>query len=230
MLLVLITASVLFFFVDLIGYRVVALLLLLLVSVLAMLFDIFPVLLAALLSALIWNYFFIPPTLTFHVGTPEDGLMFLMYFVVALINTVLTSKIREYEKKARDKEERERADKLYNALLNSLSHELRTPIATIIGSIDTIQAQDSKLSPTNRQALYKEIENAGIRLNKQVENLLSMSRLEAGMLKPNLDWCDVNELVHKIIASCKEHAGNRTIGFEAQDQFPLFLVDRGLIE
>jgi two-component system sensor histidine kinase KdpD len=98
-MLVVITSSALYFFVDLIGYRVVALILLLGVSLLAMLFDIFPVLVAAMLSALIWNYFFIPPTFTFNVGTPEDGLMFMMYFVVALINAVLTSKIRGPKKK-----------------------------------------------------------------------------------------------------------------------------------
>lgn len=229
-LLVVITSSALYFFVDLIGYRVVALLLLLVVSLLAMLFDIFPVLVAAMLSALIWNYFFIPPTFTFHVGTPEDGLMFMMYFVVALINAVLTSKIREAEKKARDKEERERTVKLYNTLLNSLSHELRTPIATIIGSIDTILEHESQLSSDNQLALYREIEKAGVRLNKQVENLLSMSRFEAGMIKPNLDWCDMNELVHRLIRNYKQHAENRLIIFEADEKLPLFLIDRGLIE
>lgn len=227
---IILTSLVLYPFVDFIGYRVVALILLLIVSLLAMLFDIFPVLVIALLSALIWNYFFIPPTFTFHVGTPEDALMFLMYFVVALINTVLMFKIREYEKKMRDKEDRENAVKLYNTLLNSLSHELRTPIATIIGSIDTIMANESKLSEDNKHALYREIEKAGVRLNRQVENLLSMSRLEAGVLKPNPDWCDVNEIIHKLLAACREHAGNRRVLFEANEDLPLFLVDRGLIE
>jgi hypothetical protein len=71
-------------FTDLIGYRAVALILLMAVSLNAILFDILPVILSALLSALIWNFFFIPPILTFHIGTPEDALMFLMYFVYSL--------------------------------------------------------------------------------------------------------------------------------------------------
>ncbi|NTW32317.1 MAG: DUF4118 domain-containing protein, partial [Bacteroidetes bacterium] len=111
-----------FFTADFIGYKVVALLLLVVVSLLAMVFDILPVLLAALLSALIWNFFFIPPLFTFHIADTEDALMFLMYFVIALVNAVLTFKIREAEKKARDKEEKENTIKLYNTLLNSLSH------------------------------------------------------------------------------------------------------------
>ncbi len=73
-------ASVLFFFaVGLIGYRAVALILLMAVSLNSILFDIFPVMVSALLSALIWNFFFIPPTMTFYIKTPEDGLMFLIY-------------------------------------------------------------------------------------------------------------------------------------------------------
>jgi two-component system sensor histidine kinase KdpD len=209
---------------------VVALILLLVVSILAMLFDIFPILLTAFLSALIWNFFFIPPTLTFHTGTTEDALMFLMYFVIALINAVLTFKIREFERKTRDEEEKVKSIKLLNTLLNSLSHELRTPISTIIGAIDTIKDNDTKLSESNKNKLYSEIEIAGFRLNRQVENLLSMSRLEAGILKPNLDWCDVNELIFTVIKDNKDDAINHIIDFEPDENLPLFKIDRGLME
>src|SRR5690606_34735909 len=144
--------------VGIIGYRAIALILLLVVSFNAILFDIFPVLLSALLSALIWNFFFIPPTFNLHIGTPEDGLLFLMYFVIASINAVLTHKIREAERREREDEEKLKSIKLYNTLLNSLSHELRTPISTIIGAIDTIKDNNSKLSEQNRIELYAEIE------------------------------------------------------------------------
>jgi len=223
-------AGVLYFFVDLIGYKVVAFIMLLGVSILAMVFDIFPVLVAAVLSALIWNFFFIPPTFTFHVGTPEDALMFLMYFVVALINAVLTFKIREAEKKARDEEEREKTIALYNTLLNSLSHELRTPISTIIGAVDTIKENEARISNESKLELYKEIESAGLRLNRQVENLLNMSRLEAGVLKPRPDWCDVNEVIYSIIQNLKNDAQHHTLIFTPDESLPLFKLDRGLIE
>ena len=216
--------------VGLIGYKVVALILLMVVSILAMLFDIFPVLITAVLSALVWNFFFIPPTLDFYIGTPEDALMFLMYFVIALINIVLTSKIRDYEKKARDRDEREKTIKLYNTLLNSLSHELRTPISTIIGAVDTIKENEIKLSKDNKQELFKEIEIAGLRLNRQVENLLNMSRLEAGVLKPKLDWCDINELVYSVIKTNKENASDHSISFSPNENLPLFKIDHGLAD
>jgi two-component system sensor histidine kinase KdpD len=228
--LITITAVTCYFSVSITGYRVVALILLLAVSLLAMLFDIFPVLITAILSALIWNYFFIPPTHTFTIESAEDSLLFIMYFVIALVNAVLTFKIRQFEKKARDKEEREKSIKLYNTLLSSLSHELRTPISTIIGSIDMIRENDSRISAGNRNELYREIAKAGFRLNRQVNNLLNMSRLEGGVLHSNKDWCDVNELVYAVIKNNIDDALHHTILFEANEKLPLYNLDRGLIE
>ena len=69
---------------NVVGYRSVALLLMFVVSVLSLRMSLYPVLAAATASALIWNYFFIPPQFTFHIGSLEDGLMFSMYFIVAL--------------------------------------------------------------------------------------------------------------------------------------------------
>ena len=77
-----------------IDYKVVAFILLLTVSLIAIVFDIIPVLVAATLSALIWNFFFIEPKYTVHIGSAEDGLLFLMYFVIALINAVFTNRVR----------------------------------------------------------------------------------------------------------------------------------------
>lgn len=212
-----------------IGYKVVAYILLLALSVLAMLLDIKPVLLAALLSALIWNFFFIPPTLTFHIENTEDLLLFLMYFVVASVNAVLTSRIRKGEQKIRDREEKEKTIKLYNTLLNSLSHELRTPIATIVGAIDTLKDPNSLLSSLHQKQLLEEMDIAATRLNGQVENLLHMSRLETGMLQLKKDWCDVQELVHLTMGKFAEHQKTK-IQFEAVDFFPLCKIDAGIIE
>jgi two-component system sensor histidine kinase KdpD len=227
--LVLLTSIACYFGSQFIGYKTVALLLLVTVSIVAMLFDILPVLSAACLSALIWNFFFIPPIFTFHIKSTEDLLMFLMYFFIALVNVVLTLKIREQESKARDKEEKENTIKLYNTLLNSLSHELRTPISTIIGAVDTLKENKEKISTSNQNELLNQIDIASIRLNRQVENLLNMSRLETGMLKLNLDWCDTNELINSVIQKLAIPY-KQTIVFKTNENLPLFKFDRGLIE
>lgn len=213
-----------------ISYQIVALLLLVMVSLMAITLDIKPVLCAAVLSTLILNFFFIPPTFTFHIVNAEDILLFTIYFVVALVSTVLSFKIRQAEKKARDKEEKENTIKLYNTLLNSLSHELRTPISTIIGSVDTLTTNGANLSTENRQVLLSEIDTASIRLNAQVENLLNMSRLESGVLKLNLDWCDINELINSVIDKIRTTQYTQTILFEADLSLPLFKLDAGILE
>lgn len=225
---ILMVSAICFYFKAELNYRAAALALLLTVSVVAMLFDILPVLIAAVLSAFIWNYCFIPPLFTLDISNTEDLLMFLSYFFVALLNAVLTFKIRQAEKKARDKEEKENTIKLYNTLLNSLSHELRTPIATILGTVDTLKDNNDKLSQLQQLDLLNDIDIAGMRLNRQVENILNMSRLESGMLQPKRDWCDINELVNNALQ--KVNALKHSILFHEEETLPLFKLDIGFTE
>lgn len=222
-------ASICFLASHVIGYRVVALILLMTVSIIAMLFDIAPVLTAAVISAIVWNFFFIPPVFTFHIGNTEDVLMFLLYFFIALVNGVLSSKIREAEGKARDKEEKENTINLYNTLLNSLSHELKTPIATILGAVDTIKENNKKLSEENQHLLLSEIDKAAIRLNRQVENLLNMSRLDSGTLQPKRDWCDLTEICFSVIQKLPP-GHTQKIMFHPVENLPLIKSDAVLLE
>lgn len=212
------------------GYRVIALILLVNVSLIAMLFDIQPVLLSALLSALIWNFFFIPPKFTFAIHDAEDVLMFLMFFVIAMLNGVLTYKIRLMKKEALQREEKENAIKLYNTLFNSLSHELQTPISTIIGASDTLRENETKLSEKNKNDLVDEISIASLRLNEQVENLLNISRVESGYLKLKRDWCDINELIYSAANKLQNKAGKHKFEINVPDGFPLFNLDFGIME
>ena len=211
-------------------YRVVAFLLLLAVSVTAMVFEILPVLLTAIFSALSWNFFFIPPRFTFRIEKTEDVVLFLMYFLIALVNAALTYKIRQVQKESLAKEEKANTIKLYNTLLNSLSHELRTPIATIVGAADNLENFNGKLSEINRYELIREISKASFRLNQQVENLLNMSRLESGFIQPKKDWCDVVELLYENVKRVEENTGKRNINIQVDQNIPLFKLDKGMME
>ena len=213
-----------------VGYKVVALILLVTVSLVAMFFNIWIVLMSAILSALIWDFFFIPPRFTFTVGNTEDALMLMMYFIIALVNAVLTFKIRQIEKETQKKEEKEKTVILYNTILNSLSHELRTPISTIIAATDNLLTDSEKLSDQSKSELVNEISKASIRLDRQVENLLNMSRLESGFIKLNKDWCDINEMVHDVVGSLKENLEDRAVVIQIQDNIPYFKLDFGLME
>jgi len=227
---ILIVALICFFFNEIIGYKVVAFILLVIVSLLAMILDIIPTLIAAILSALIWNYFFIQPYFTFHINDTEDLLLFSMYFLIAMINAVLTFKIRQFQKIANEKESKLKSVKLYNTLLDSLSHELRTPISAIIGSTDTLQNQNIRLSEDQKGKLIKEIQIASVRLNNQVENLLNMSRLESGVIKAKYDWVDVKELVYDVIKQVKQKGTLHEFDVDFSENIPLFKLDFGLTE
>jgi two-component system sensor histidine kinase KdpD len=211
-------------------YKVVAFILLLTVSIVAVLFDIIPVFITAILSALIWDYFFIPPHFTLQVGTTEDSILLLMYFVIALVNAALTYKIRQIEKIGRAKEEKANTVKLYDTLLNSLSHELRTPIATIIGATDNLQSNNHNLTTENKEELIAEISKASFRLNQQVENLLNMSRLESGFIQPKKDWCDINEVIYDAVKRIEENKITQKIGIHINPEIPFFKLDKAMME
>lgn len=213
-----------------VGHRIVAFVLLLSISVMALFLDIRPMILAAVLSALLWNFLFIPPRFTFSISTTEDQLLFATYFIVALLHGVLTFKIRQAQKEISKREEKANSIKYYNTLLNSLSHELRTPITTIIGACDNMLSDDDKLSNHNKQELLKEISNAALRLNRQVENLLSMSRLESGVFKLNKDWCDIHELVYNTLHHFDAELKDYPVSVLIPDNLPLFKLDYGLME
>ncbi|MGK5090774.1 sensor histidine kinase KdpD [Deltaproteobacteria bacterium TL4] len=85
--------------------------------------------------------------------------------------------------------------RLYKTLLNSISHELKTPLVTIAGATASLLDSHVNRHEEIRSGLVNEIQTATERLKRVVENLLDMTRLEAGYLKPHRDWCDVSDLV-----------------------------------
>jgi two-component system, OmpR family, sensor histidine kinase KdpD len=373
-LIVILTSIVCFFIKELIGYQVISFALLFVVSTLAFFFGTGPILLAATLSALIWDFLFIPPPYTLHVDKPEDMLMLIMFFIIALLSGVLTSRIRRQEKKIRVREERTNAlyqltkelstatgvdevigiakngikkyfnlnsrillrndenqldspnlkdpgfsiskndmsvavwtfqhsskagkhtdtlpssnytfyplkgnqmnlgvvaiqqdvvftqgeeqfwdaiisqisgkfereylrnmakqayllnesDKLYKTLFNSISHELRIPVATIMGASDSLLT--TEYSDEIRIELSSEILKASKRLNRLIENLLNMSRLESGRITPRLDWCDIHDLINKVTDSLKDELKPFNLHVVVPDNMPFVKIDFGLME
>jgi two-component system sensor histidine kinase KdpD len=373
-LIVVMSAVICFFIKGLIGYQVVSFALLFVVSTLAFFFGTGPILLSATLSALIWDFFFIPPPYTLHVDKPEDMLMLIMFFIIALLSGVLTSRIRRQEKKIRIREERTNAlyqltrelstatgveevitiakndikkyfnlesrillkndtndleytskkngnfiiskndmsvaswtfqhstkagkhtdtlpssnytfyplkgnqmnlgviaiqqeivftqgeeqfwetfisqisgkfereylrnmakqafmlnesDKLYKTLFNSISHELRIPVATIMGASDSLLT--TQFTPEIRKELSGEIFKASKRLNRLIENLLNMSRLESGHITPRLDWCDIHDLINKVSESLQDELKAFTLHVVIPDDMPFVKIDFGLME
>ncbi len=227
---IVLVAGACFPFSEHIGYRSVSLILLLTVSFLAMRQHLYPVLFAAILSAGIWDFFFIPPRFTLHVNNSEDVLMLLMYFIVVLVNGVLSARVRFFEKIAREKAARARTLELYDTLFNALSHELRTPIATILGASDTLISPSANLGEAAKNSLSLEINRAAERLQRLTENLLNLSRLDTGAIRPKLDWCDLHELVHTVVNRLAGATKNHRVSVVLPENLPLVMLDFGLTE
>jgi two-component system sensor histidine kinase KdpD len=120
------------------------------------------------------------------------------------------------------------SDKLYKTLFNSISHELRIPVATIMGASDSLLTTQHPVEISKE--LTNEIFKASKRLNRLIENLLNMSRLESGRITPRLDWCDIHDLVNKVTESLQEELKPFNFHIVIPDDMPFVKLDFGLME
>ncbi len=120
------------------------------------------------------------------------------------------------------------SDKLYKALFNSISHELRIPISAIMGSTDLLLESEPRREV--RHELYGEIFAATKRLNRLVENLLNMSRLETGRIAAHPDWCDIQDLFNSVAENLKEDLKPFHLEMLVPPSMPLVRIDFGLME
>jgi two-component system sensor histidine kinase KdpD len=91
------------------------------------------------------------------------------------------------------------------ALLSSISHDLRTPLATITGAVTSLRELGERMSPESRDDLLQSIEEEGARLSRFVANLLDMSRITAGTLRAKLDWVDVADVVRSAVERARKY-------------------------
>jgi len=360
-----------------IGYQAIGLIELFAVLLIAVLLGRGPALLAATLSALSWNYFFIEPRFTFAIYRTQDVILFFLYFGIAAVAGTLTARLREQEKRARTNAERtmalytlthelaqalnmddilktalsqmsiifdadiaiilaqegklnpaahplstlqlnekeysvaawvfengkpagrftdtlpmatayytplltpnrtvgvvgltphqvsrfsaeqeilletfigqvalmierelldeaadqaamlRKSENLYNTLLNSISHEMRTPIATISGAASGLETEQIRLNPESRSVLVQDIRDSAERLNRLVENLLDMSRLESGRLQLRMEWCDAAEVIGVAVKQMEKRLAKRSLLIQHDPLTPLVQMDFVLIE
>jgi two-component system sensor histidine kinase KdpD len=122
------------------------------------------------------------------------------------------------------------SERLYKTLFNSISHELRTPIAAIVSASEGLLDQKTPTPSEARESLVGEIHMAAERLNRLVDNLLDMTRLESGRITPAVDWCDVRDLVNTSLRKLSRELSRHVVSVDVPSDMPLVKVDFGLIE
>jgi K+-sensing histidine kinase KdpD len=193
-----------------------------------------PVLAMGVVSALVWNFIFIPPRFTFHIEKPEDVVMFGMFFVVALSMGHLITQLREreaaLEKNHREQEKLQEAkhraelaaeaERLHRTLLDSVSHELKTPITIIRTALDGLGTSNP---------FAAEIDTATRRLQRIVENFLEITRVESDAVKPSPDWCEFLDVIHSATSPLQRELLPHPLRIIGAENLPLLKLDNRLL-
>ncbi|WP_375725135.1 PAS domain-containing sensor histidine kinase [Arcobacter sp. KX21116] len=130
------------------------------------------------------NFLYIPPIYSFSVHNELYIWSFLIFGVVGWIITYQAKSISTQMKQ----------NELRESLLHIISHDLRTPLSTIHGSINLILS-NNELNETNKNSLLEDINYASIRMERLITNILDSTRLSSGNINLKLQWCDFEDIV-----------------------------------
>jgi two-component system sensor histidine kinase KdpD len=119
----------------------------------------------------------------------------------------------------------EESDRLKSAILSSVSHELRTPLSTIKAAASSLRGHDVSWDSPARVELVAAIDDESDHLNMLVGNLLDMSRIEAGVLKPKREWNIMAEIVGGVLARMKHLAEEHKLEIDVPEELPLVPAD-----
>jgi K+-sensing histidine kinase KdpD len=156
------------------------------------------------------------------------GVRLVVFLILAQIVTTLEhlSSQQEAERIAALK----RTDELKTALLQAVSHDLRTPLASIKTSATSLLDTSVSWNPLDNHALLKGIDQECDRLNRLVGNLLDMSRIEGGILHLECDWYSIDEVLHSALHRLRPSLAAHPIQLDIPDNLPLIMIDFVRIE
>lgn len=245
-------ATVLLPFRASINATTVALALLLAVLFVAIGFGSKPALLASVLAMLGFNFFFLPPYHTFTIADPQNWIALTAFFITALAVGQLSARakqraeeseagkseirrlydeLREAFDRASEAEAIKRSEQLKSALLDAVTHDIRTPLTSIKASA-TLLLEDreetksaAKLSPEEQHAMLEVITRGADRLDRFVEGIVDLAQIEAGDLNLHRNWRSVDDLIEVALAQAEPLMHNHMIQLQVPDELPIMRVD-----
>jgi two-component system sensor histidine kinase KdpD len=157
---------------------------------------------------------------------PEQGRLLDVLADQAAVAIERTTLVSDVEK-ARVATE---AERLRAALLSSLSHDLRTPLVSILGAASSLNDYGEALKLAERVDLVRTIQEEAERLNRFVQNLLDMTRIDSGALKPRVDWVDLSDIVGAAMERARRLLRGRRVRLDLEPELPLLQLDPVLME
>jgi two-component system sensor histidine kinase KdpD len=122
------------------------------------------------------------------------------------------------------------AERIRNTLLASISHDFRTPLASILGAATSLIDYGPKLPDAARSDLLHQVKDEAEHLDGMVRNLLSMTRLEAGALELRRDWIDVGEMLHRAVALARRYGAAQELTVTTPTGLPYLFADQTLLD
>jgi two-component system sensor histidine kinase KdpD len=183
-------------------------------------------LVAAILSALAFNFFHLPPLHRFTISEEGNWVALAAFAIAAAISSAVAGLARSRAAEAIEAEALRRSDELKTALLRSVSHDLRTPLTSVIAAGSALGSPS--LTTAERTELSAAVVGEGKRLSRLVENLLDLSRLETGKAEPRREATDVVE----ILEAARESVGGDgdLVRISAAEELPLLDADAAQLE
>jgi two-component system sensor histidine kinase KdpD len=122
------------------------------------------------------------------------------------------------------------AERVRNTVLASISHDFRTPLASILGSATSLIEYGEKIDAKGRADLLGHIKDEVEHLDSMVRNLLAMTRIDAGALELRKDWVDLREIVNRVVSAARRRGAVHRIEARLPDTIPLLRADAMLVE
>ena len=211
-----------------------------------------PALFASVLAMLSFNFFFLPPFHTFTIADPQNWVALTAFFITALAVGQLSARAkaraeeaeagkveikRLYDdlqnafERASEAEALKRSERLKSALLDAVTHDIRTPLTSIKASA-TLLLEDregteelEKLAPDEQTAMLRVITHGADRLDRFVEGIVDLARIEAGDLKLNRNWGAVEDIIDAALAQAEPLTREHRITVSVEEELPVVRVD-----
>jgi K+-sensing histidine kinase KdpD len=225
---------------------------LLVVLFVAILWGSRPALLASVLGMLCFNFFFLPPFYTFTIADYQNWVALTVFFITALAVGQLSAQakrraeeseagrreinrlykeLQDAFERASEAEALKRSERLKSALLDAVTHDLRTPLTSIMASSTLLledrenPSQAEMLDPLEQKALLRVITQASNRLNRFVESMVDLARIEAGDMTLHRNWGAVDEIIEAALTRAEPLTEKHQISVLMEEELPVVRVD-----
>lgn len=214
-----------------------------------------PALLASIVAMLCFNFFFLPPYGTFTIAAPDNWIALLAFLVTALTTGQLSARakkraeeaeirkgeierlyaqLRDAFEQASHAEALRQSEKLKSALLDAVTHDLRTPLTSIKASIttllDEVRGRTNLNTPVvldgeSRVEMMEIIDEESDRLSRFINGLIELARIEAGELQLRRQWSAVDEIISAALSRAATITRQHQIELDIQRELPVLRVD-----